>query len=312
MSEEREPRSNTALVFIITFVAIIAAVILFNIDEAREYFKPESQQEEITLEDIAEVELLIAQSEEQNTEVTLEDIAEVERLIAQSEGVPSIFDIDADVLDQPSKKFSFEVWELVKDYWTEEMPVEHPKYSFRAALITDESTYLQWNAWACPNGHGMRYRLEKFVNAAEASGASVKFGNVRIITGDSQGYQDMPGCIGLYVLEEDYSSFSEAITEYECSSNHTPCEVGQTVYAGPWLNSIYKKAAEEEKENLKYYEENDIYVPEDYLSHYRMVAGIIDQPAEITKICEGDVYVRFENGYERDMPWEWLVRDPLR
>jgi len=250
------------------------------------------------------------QPQEQYTTISLEEIGEVEHLIAQSEDMPSIFDLNADVFDQPSEKFSLEVWELVKYYWTEEMPVEHPTYVFEAALMLEEGTYLQWHAWACPDGHGMRYRLEKFVNAAHASGANIKFGNVRFITGDAKGYLDMPGCIGFYVLEEDYSSFSEALTEYECSSNHTPFEVGQTVYAGPWLNNIYKKAAEQEKENLKYYEENDIDVPEDYLFHYQTVAGIIDQPAEVTKICEGDVYVLFENGYERDMPWEWLVRDP--
>ena len=232
--------------------------------------------------------------------------------LPENTNIPGIFDAEADVLDQPSESFSLEVWELVKDYWTDEMPVQHPTYPFDAALMLGESAYLQWNAWACPNAYGARYRLEKFVNAAESSGASIRFGNVRFITSDNQGYRDLPGCIGLYVLEEDYTSFSEALTDYVCSTNHTPFEVGQALYVGPWLRSIYIKAAESEEENLKYYEENDIYVPEDYLHHYQMVAEVVDQVVEITKICESDVYIRFTNGYERDLPWEWLVReDPL-
>lgn len=179
------------------------------------------------------------------------------------------------------EQFSLEVYETIKDLWSNQTPGRLPyseELRSNTGLELEGKLYYEWRSWACPspiNSSG-RYRLEKFDRVVEMSGVDAYFGQSMFFKVDSS--SEIDNCIGLYIFEDDYQRFGKALKEYECTTNHTPFKVGDEVYFGSTLRKSW---------------------------------GSPDQPLEVIGTCEGSIIAVSTAGVPVELSWEYFVRtDP--
>jgi len=175
--------------------------------------------------------------------------------------------------------FSFEVFEIVVDRLTIAEPVKlPPSEEFRSSggIEMNGKRYYQWGNWACPNPDNSsgRYKIEKFVQALDSSGVDAYFGKLVMFFTVREQPDNIENCVALYIFEDDYLTFEQALKEFECTTNHTPYKIGDEISLGPHLRE----------------------------------KGELSQPLEVVGICENDVTARFSTGREVEMSWEYFIK----
>jgi hypothetical protein len=203
---------------------------------------------------------------------------------AQDDAPPGIFSKDEYPVPYwgTGERFSMEVYETLKDHWAYEIPQKLPASDAihaNGGIKKDGKIYYQWRSWGCPSAYDSRgrYNLEKFVRVIEAEDIDAYFGQMAkffTIRDDP----NLDNCVGLYIFEDDYKRFDDALETYECTTNHTPFKVGDKVAFGPAL------AASQ--------------------------GGRPDHPFEVIGICENRIIAESTTGIPMKLSWEYFVRAP--